>query len=51
MGLLDPRLQEWVRLGETEGGVKSTCVCVSCVCGAQFHSQQQIVLELTVVLV
>ena len=31
MGLLDPRLQEWVSLGETEGGVKSTCVCV-CVC-------------------
>ena len=55
MGLLDPRLQEWVRLGETEGGVKSTCVCVcvcvcvSCVWGTQFHSQKQIVLELTVV--
>ena len=31
MGLLEPRLQDWVRLGETEGGVKSTCVCV-CVC-------------------
>ena len=50
MGLLDPRLQEWVRLGETEGGVKSTCVCVCvCVWGTQFHSQKQIVLELTVV--
>ena len=36
MGLLEPRLQDWVRLGETEGGVKSTCVCVCvcvCVCG------------------
>ena len=53
MGLLEPRLQDWVRLGETEGGVKSTCVCVCvcflCVCGTQFHSQKQMVLELTVV--